>query len=448
MYNYLSSFGFDLNNREIATLSYLALLPVIAIYKGFVTSLGDVARAFFNPKFAAVWLIMSLYVTTCVWLLAKLDLWDWPNLKSTLVWWLTVGFSSFFDAKRFINDRKIIRKLLRDTLTLSAVITFIAELVSFPLWVEFLLFPILALVTLLLAVGDSLRDDPKFHRLLSFLRRLQILAGLIMLGSSYWMVANTVGEHWTVNTLREFGLPLLLWLMFIPFIILLATYMSYETSFIQLARRPKQEAIYGYAKRRAIIAFGWNSEGVRRLIRDIIARDVDDKNGVKEAIDEIKKSFKIEKKPLPVRSADGWSPQEARYFLGEFDMVTDDYHRNQWEWFASKSLKLKNAPLADQISYYITGKQQAVTRLRLALNGSNQNNVFEAERFFDERAMVLLTKIFDAKHATEILRHPQDVTLIDETTVSISRSEYGSAVNGGYNRNLVIEHKTHKEDGL
>lgn len=75
----LASFGFDLSNREIATLIYLGLLlaAVLLWKKGRPLAL-DVVRAFFLPKLAQVWLLMSLYVAACVWLLACLNFGNGP----------------------------------------------------------------------------------------------------------------------------------------------------------------------------------------------------------------------------------------------------------------------------------------------------------------------------------------------------------------------------------
>lgn len=312
----LASFGFDLSNREIATLVYLGLLLAAVLWwkKGRPLAF-NVVRAFFMPKLALIWLLMSLYLAACVWLLAWLNLWDWPNLKSTLLWWLTVGFTSIFEAQRLKDKPHVLRKLVHDAFKLSAVILFIAELVSFPLWVELLMLPAFVLLALLIAVGEHQTDKPGVPRVLILLRGLQILAGLTILGSSYWLVAASVSEFWSLNTLREFGLPLLLWLMFIPFIFLLAVYMTYEEAFIHLQTRPKQAPIVCYARWRALFAFGWNIDGVKRLARDIRGRDVADKQGVKEAIREIKRLFKIEKNPPAVILAEGWSPYAARLFL-------------------------------------------------------------------------------------------------------------------------------------
>lgn len=447
-----ANFGLDLSNREIATLIYLGLLlaAVLLWKKGRPLAL-DVVRAFFVLQLAQVWMLMSLYVAVCVWLLTWLNLWEWPNLKSTLLWWLTVGFTSIFEAQRFKDKPHMLRKLVRDAFTLSAVVLFIAELVSFPLWVELLMLPPLVFLTLLIAVGEHQTDKPGVSRAPKLLRGLRMLAGLTILSFSYWLVASSVTEFWSLNTLREFGLPLLLWLMFVPFIFLLAVYMTYEEAFIHLQTRPKQTSIVCYARWRALFAFGWNIDGVKRLARDIRGRDIAARQGIKEAIREIKRLLKIEKNPPAVTRAEGWSPHAARLFLEEYGLVTDDYHRTQLEWFAHiPSVKLNDKVLADRISYYLTGNERAVTRLRLALEGSNQNDTKEAQCAFDERALTLLAKTFDAERATTIYFRAQasepEALVIDGIQVSLARSDWGGARLGGYVRNLTIQHPTHLGD--
>jgi hypothetical protein len=410
-----------------------------------------IVRAFLTPKLAQIWLLMSLYVVTCVWTLAWLNLWDWPNLKSTLLWWLTVGFTCLSEAQRLKDKPHLMRKLVRKAFTLSVVILFIAELVSFPLWVELLMLPSLVFLTLLIAVSEHRADKPDVARLLKLLRGLQILAGLVILSRSYWLITSSITEHWSLNTLREFGLPLLLWLIFVPFIFLLAVYMTYEEAFIHLQGRPKQAPIVRYARWCALFSFGWNIDGVRRLARDMRGRDITDKQGIKDAIREIKRLLKIEKKPPAVTCAEGWSPHEARRFLEEYGCITDDYHRTQWEWVAhSPSVKINGKVMADRISYYLTGNERAVTRLRISLDGSNQNDAREAQRAFDERALTLLAKAFDADRATTIYVHTQAseprAFLINGIQVSLDQSNWGDARFGSYGRNLTIQHPEHQKD--
>lgn len=92
-------------------------------------------------------------------------------------------------------------------------------------------------------------------------------------------------------------------------------------------------------------------------------------------------------------------------------------------------MKLNDKVLADRISYCLTGNERAVTRLRLALDGWNQNDKKEAQRAFDERALTLLAKAFDAGRAETIYVRAQTfepkVLVIDDMQVSLDQSYWG-----------------------
>lgn len=62
----VEAFGFDLNNREIATLIYIALIAlVLLLWPRMRGSLGRLVTAALHPKLTAVYLVMSLYVALC-----------------------------------------------------------------------------------------------------------------------------------------------------------------------------------------------------------------------------------------------------------------------------------------------------------------------------------------------------------------------------------------------
>lgn len=445
----LASFGFDLSNREIAAIIYLSLLiTFVLLRKKIRLPALNILRSFFAPNLTRIWLLMSLYVVASVCLLAWLNLWEWHNLKSTLLWWMTVGFASCFEAEELMSKPHILRKLVSDAFSLSAVVVFIAELVSFPLWIELIMLPSLTFLALLIAVGERQSARADISISMSLLRTLEMLAVTTILGFSYWLVASRVTEFWTLTTLLELGLPLLLWLLFVPFLFLLTVYMTYKDRFIYLQTMPENAPIARYVRWRALLAFGWNIDGVNRFARDIRLHDITEKQDIKDAIHDIKRLIKNEKNPPDINLSDGWSPQVARMFLAEYGLVTADYHRTPLDWFAHVgSVPLNDQVLPDRFSYYLTGNECAVTRLRLALYGLNQNDTNEAQNAFDERALTLLAKVFDAERATTIYARVKaeepEALEIDGIRVSLNRP---NTQLGDYVWDLIILHPMHKRD--
>lgn len=119
----LETFGFDLNNREIASLIYIGLAVAgLLLWSRMRASLGGVVRAAFHPKLTLIYLAMSVYVALCTALLALVDAWEWSNLKTTLLWWITAGFGAVFNASQIEDPKSAISRQLRDVLTWTAVV--------------------------------------------------------------------------------------------------------------------------------------------------------------------------------------------------------------------------------------------------------------------------------------------------------------------------------------
>lgn len=438
-----AQYGFALNNREIAALIYLLLtFSVLFLWKGSHSAGLAVIRAFFAPKLAQVWVAMTLYVITCVYLLAWLNLWTWPNLKSTLLWWVTVGFTSLFEASRLKKRPDSFRALVLEAFTITAALVFIVELVSFPLWIELLMLPALVFLALITAVAEL---RPEHAVALNLFRGVQALVGFLILGFSLMLVMESAPEFWSLNTLRDFCLPLLLWVLFVPFIFLLAVIMVYQDSFVFLKIRPRNAPIVDYAQWRALLAFGLDMDAVRRLSRDLRNRDIGDRAGVRDAIQEIKMLQKRQKNPPAVDIAEGWSPYEARLFLKKHGIVTGDYHRTLWEWRAeAPAIKLSDKTFADSVTYSISGTENAATKLHLSLDASKDGTTRQPLHAFHVRALTLLSKVFNDARAKDVLARAKsakpNAVEVDGIKLSYDSQQWGEGRIGRYSRGLTIRH--------
>lgn len=443
-----AEYGFDLNNREIVSLIYIAIIvAALSVWKRGRKSLLAVIRAFFGRKLVLVWVTMTLYVSACVYLLAWLNIWVWPNFKSTLIWWLTVGFISMFEAERLKERPDKFRKLVLKSFTITAVLIFVVELVSFPLWIEFLMLPALVFLTLLIAVAEQ---KPEHANALKLFKSVQVLFGLLIFGFSVALVVNNGDEFWSLNTLREFALPFMLWLLFVPFIYLLAMLMAYEESFVRLRLGPQTSPVIRYARWRALLAFRFDIDAVKRLSRNLRMWDIKEKAGVRAAIREIRMLQKRQKNPPPVDPADGWSPYESGIFLQEHGVVTDDYHRVMWGWHAtSPNIKLCDKFLADRVSYEISGNEHTVTELSLLLNGWKNDDDQEMQLTFDVLALTLMSKVLDTDltqqvFASAIALTPEAVEL-EDIKVLYEYEEWGKGKVASISRKLTIRHARHDE---
>lgn len=97
----------------------------------------------------------------------------------------------------------MLSQLTRETLTLSVVLLFIAELVSFPLLVELIMLPSILFLTLLIAYCErQANNTPETVKVLFFLRCIQAITSFIILAVSYWLVVFNIKEFWSLHTLE------------------------------------------------------------------------------------------------------------------------------------------------------------------------------------------------------------------------------------------------------
>ena len=437
-------FGFDLNNRELAALGYTT---AFFAWAALVTrrQLGSLLRAFFAPKILAVFAAMTLYVIVSVAVLATAHLWDWPNLKTTLVWWLTFACTTMFQAHQMASERGAFQKLVRDAVNWTSVILFIAEFGSFDLWVELVMLPVLTLIALLLAVAPS---QPKGAIVIKPLSAVQNFAGCIILAGSVLHIAANFSEFATLNSLREFGTPILLTLLFVPFLYVLAALMTHETTFTSLRIRTKDQALAGYAERKAILAFGLDIDASKRLTRDMTLTDVADRQGVDRAIREIKRLKKVEKNPPRLPKSEGWSPYEATRFLESHNVLAKDWHAAFGEWRAeAASVELFGGPLSDRVSYYLSGTERAATKISLILNADYMHDPVAADGAFHTMVRTLLERAVGVADPDSLLARLQaqagQAIDVGGKAISIKWDEWAPAPRGGYTRNFTMRHEAH-----
>ena len=443
-----AALGFDLSNREWAALIYLgAALIGLVIWPTGRRHLIDLAKIFFGAKLSAVFAAMTAYVVAIVAALWALHAWAPTNLKTTLVWWLTVGFASVFQTQKIAEQPGAFRKLIVEAVAWTEVVVFLAEVHSLPLLGELVLLPFLTLVACLLVVAQSRKDS---QILVGPLTGFQIYAGLGILVFSLIGIVKDPKDFLTRNTLREFADPILLSLAFIPFLYGLALVMTTEQRFTMLRIQGADPRLAGYAQRRALLSFGIDFEGARRLARDIRLRDIEDRAGVDAAIREIKALQRRERHPPSVDRQDGWSPYAAQVALKAHGVVTDDYHRAFDSWWAqAPSVKLGDEPLPPRVSYYIGGTEHAVTRLRLHLDINFEADTTAVEAIYRQMCATLLTWALGGDIAAEVL----PLVLDDENRtlsfavgqVRLERNAWGVGKLGGYGRDLTIVHPAHVE---
>lgn len=210
----------------------------LGVFLVWAFSIGEVRKASVEiVKMALAWKIvfcvsmMAAYVAMVILALRTVGLWNMGSLKATVLWTLTVAVAMVFEVRLITDDERYFQKAVRDGFKVSVVLEFIINLyvLSFPL--ELLLIPTTTILACMLVLAES-KDEFKSMR--APLNSILALIGLGLLAYAAHRVYADFQSFAQLSTLTEFLLPILLTMVFLPFLYILATVVSYENLFVRL----------------------------------------------------------------------------------------------------------------------------------------------------------------------------------------------------------------------
>jgi hypothetical protein len=180
------SYGFDLNNREWASLIWLGVFGVLLLrYPAVRSSLRACVRTALTPKLAAIWLVYLSWVVALVALARWVGIWTTELTKDTIVWTVTAGLASIASFTEAGKPRYF-RRAAWKAVGVVVILEYLTSLASFRLWAELLLQPIV----LLFAVAPIVSKEPGQR---AAWQRVSIWAFLILLAGLLTHTALALG---------------------------------------------------------------------------------------------------------------------------------------------------------------------------------------------------------------------------------------------------------------
>lgn len=323
-------------------------------------------------------------------IIKKAGLWDWENLKTTLVWAMTFGFVTFFNLNQISEDHLYFRKTSRDIFRITVAITFIMELYSFPFYVEIFLVPALTLLAMVNVYTERKPEYVGAHKI-SF--SILVISGSCYLLNGLYQAGSDFTGFASIANLREFTVPLFLSLLYLPFIYILKLYMAYESAMYRITSNIIDKKLQRYTKWKAITSFGLDTPLLELWTHELYKNSVTSKSQVLNSIQVLKNKKYAEAHPPVVAGEDGWSPYLARLFCSDDGLVAGNY-RSQFDgnWFAnSPMVELSSKDiLPNNIAYYIEGDEHFAKKLTIKLNVNTFPNKLESEKHFQDICETLL----------------------------------------------------------
>ena len=168
------------STREIAIAVWsLAIFAVVLSIKSVRNSLWEVLKQALFSKLALVWISLAAYAALLVAGLAKLGVWTDEHVKDTIVWFVFGAITYPFQFHDPEKAPRVLRALLRDSLSVLIIVEVLIETYTFSLPVELVLVPVTTLIATLGAVAETRDEHKPVARILG---TVQAVIGFALLG--------------------------------------------------------------------------------------------------------------------------------------------------------------------------------------------------------------------------------------------------------------------------
>ena len=277
----------NLSNREAAIAIWLLVGLIWALTQNKIRkSLLLVIKSFFAWQLTISYLVMFSYIAIMLLVLHAVGIWSVAHITTTILWIIGVGFVMLFEYSK-ANDESFFKNAIKANLKVLVVLEFLINFYVFSLWIELLLVPLSVILGGLLGIASSNKQYAALQKSINY---VMAIIGTFLIGYALYMAVSDFNKLITLNNFENFILPVLLSIMFLPFIYFWAMYVNYATLFGRLQFFVKDRALLPYVKKKTILAFGLNLWVLNKWSQHINTLRFENENNIDEAIREFKNS--------------------------------------------------------------------------------------------------------------------------------------------------------------
>jgi len=240
----INSFVNFLNTREIAIMILLIVfLIVIFSIKDARKAVLDIIRLLLvSIKIIIPFIGMVLYISLILFILTYLGFLN-INMVKNVIFWFAVAIYLFFKANEVTKDKNFFKTKAVEYVGLTTVIGFIINFYTFNLLIEIVLQIIIFALILLIAVSKTQEKYKPVEKFLSTILFIILACLVIIFLNNLFTNPN---EFININTGITFILPGILTVLLLPFIYLLALYISYDLFYARLKIVLNGSKLYKY----------------------------------------------------------------------------------------------------------------------------------------------------------------------------------------------------------
>lgn len=224
----------ELDTRQLATIIWFTIsISALALWpqtrRAARPALKDVFRTMATWKIIVPFVTYFACATLAIFILQELGVWRQELLIDALTIIFFVSLPMFLNANSEESGQELLRKVLRETIGVAALIAFYVGLAPLSLAGELILQPIVGALTLFSVIASFDIKNKSVHR----------LANGLLVAFSAWLVLRTITvitETWHIedvsSSFEKLILSITLPLLLLPIIYVFALAMRYETIFL------------------------------------------------------------------------------------------------------------------------------------------------------------------------------------------------------------------------
>lgn len=273
----------SIDNRDLAVCFWLLVFLGWVLYKPATRrSLGALMRMLIGRHILVAFGLAAATTALLSFGLSLFGLWTLSQLKGSLVWFIVACIPSIMGVPKLSEDFTLFRTAALKNFQLSVLVDFYINLFHAPLLVEIALFFLVTFLAVMIVIAES-RDELKSAH--GVLTNIFAVIGLCWAGFQTFKLFSSFNEVQTIDTARNFVLPLALNLSFLPVLMLYAVYAAYDSVFSRLQFVVKSPLLHRYAKAALIVRCGLNYMRLNRWFKRAWHLNLDSYSAIWRSID-------------------------------------------------------------------------------------------------------------------------------------------------------------------
>lgn len=434
-----------LSTREWAILIWILIVISYLVFSPKAEGIGEpfkgLLKTFFVRPIVSVILLMTIYVASVIYIYSQVGLWEWHQLKNTLIWYFGVASMSLLKMNSVKDTPNYLKDTVINSIKLIGIIEFITSVYTFSIFVELVLVPFLFILGAMVAITQNNKD---YKSIDGILNGLLVSVGSVILILTLYLMVTDIGALMTKEKAYDFVVPPLLTLAYIPFMMFMVMYSAYENVFCRLQFFVKCSFLRFYAKLATMIMFNFRSSLLERWASSLAITDISSIKDINKSISHIFEMVRTEKNPPQIDGSEGWSPYEAKDYLQPEGVITRHYHpvdEKEW-WCGSNSLEFGEGLFKNNIEYYVSGDSRVAKYLRLLVNVHNPEDSELACSKFISSAELLIKRAVGIGLPSDIKNSIHEgIDIISEASgveIKFYKTNWPNHTFNGYHLGLVI----------